>query len=58
MQKRGRPKLADDRPLEAHIYLEPSLMNALKDRAREADRSLTAEIRRGLRFYLENIEAA
>lgn len=45
---------------DMHIYLEPELKSALEAAAVAADRSLTAEVRRAIRFYLRegNVYAA
>lgn len=42
-----------ERNVDLHIYVEPSMLAELSKRAKEADRSLTAEVRRALRAYLE-----
>ncbi len=59
MAPRKRPPALKNGPeIDLHLVLDGELAVELKARALAADRPLTAEIRRGLRYYLENTEAA
>lgn len=48
-QKPRKPVAGKTYEVEAHIYMERELLEAIKREAENADRSVTAEIRRTLR---------